>query len=66
MANKICSRKEKCVHGNRAQPYSNFYRDNVSKDSHKGQCIDCTTALRKAKNKKYNDIYAGRFDMFIG
>jgi hypothetical protein len=55
MANKICSRKEKCVNGNVPQDYSNFNRWPVSNDGHKQQCKHCEKAARDKKKQKSSE-----------
>ena len=66
MAQKYCSRGEKCCKGKVLQDYSEFYRDVTAHDHHKGECKSCMAERRKEKLEKAKDIYSGRFKLFIG
>ena len=66
MANKVCSRREKCPHGAVPQDYSNFAKDPTAKDFHQSQCKDCDKVMRAKVREREKEIADGKFSMFIG
>lgn len=66
MANKVCSKKEKCVHGNIPQSYENFHRDITRYDQHKSECKDCLQDRRDKRKNRQKELYNDQFDFFIG
>ena len=61
MATKICSRREKCVHGNVRQDYSNFAKDVTKVDFHKATCNDCIRVTLKKTKDKNKDVFRNIF-----
>ena len=66
MANKYCTKKENCVHGNVLQDYKNFYRDTTARDGHEGECKDCMAQRRKERREKNKTMFDDQFALFIG